>query len=191
MIYLIKSFDYLKIGYTDDITKRLNAFNTTNPDFTLLETKEGTRDDEKVLHKLCKPWSHRNEWFKDVSEVRKFWNDYQETTEYDVIKLKKEIEDLKNKLRRHNSTNFEIDLMQQKHEEELQQLYEEIIQILYLISKLLLENNDKTLVELIENIINFNNKLIYISKTGKLTQNNLISLCQIGNNLQKILDTQL
>ena len=62
MIYLILSAGFkdnnpdqferrLKIGYTDNLENRLKAYQTTNPDFILLQTREGDTTIESYLHK--------------------------------------------------------------------------------------------------------------------------------------------
>lgn len=51
MLYLIKSQQYVKIGFTTDLEKRMSIYTTHNPDFELLDTCIGTLKDEKSLHK--------------------------------------------------------------------------------------------------------------------------------------------
>lgn len=186
MIYLIKSGNYLKIGFAENVNKRMQCYITHNPDFELLDTKEGTTNDEKIIHKLCSPWLHRNEWFKDVPEVRKFWNDYQETTEYNIIKLKEEIEALKNKLK--NSVNYES--LKQEYQNKLKDNYEKIAIILNEISKVLLENNKQIIINIIERIIKFSKELIRAGKRNELNQNTENLLCDIVNNIEQLLKMQ-
>ena len=50
MLYLIKSRDRFKIGYTSNLKKRLNTYLTHNPDIELLAYKQGNKNDEKELH---------------------------------------------------------------------------------------------------------------------------------------------
>lgn len=54
MLYLIKSNKFLKIGYTSNIDNRIKQYKTHNPDIKILSIIEGTREDEKKLHELCK-----------------------------------------------------------------------------------------------------------------------------------------
>ena len=54
MLYLLKSGNYLKIGYAKNIEERMKLYTTHNPDFELLDTKEGTLLDEKELHRICR-----------------------------------------------------------------------------------------------------------------------------------------
>jgi len=39
MLYLIKSTEYLKIGYTDNLDSRLKQYDTHNPNYELLGTQ--------------------------------------------------------------------------------------------------------------------------------------------------------
>lgn len=50
VLYLIKSRDRFKIGYTSNLKKRLSTYITHNPDIELISYKQGTRKDEKELH---------------------------------------------------------------------------------------------------------------------------------------------
>ena len=63
MLYLIKSNKFLKIGYTSNIDNRIKQYKTHNPDIKILSIIEGTREDEKKLHELCKEWKYDSEWF--------------------------------------------------------------------------------------------------------------------------------
>ena len=58
MLYLLKSGNYLKIGYAKNIEERMKLYTTHNPDFELLDKKEGTLLDEKELHRICKKWKY-------------------------------------------------------------------------------------------------------------------------------------
>ena len=64
MIYLLQSHDKLKIGYTSDINKRMRQYKTHNVDISLISSKEGTFEDEKILHKLCSKYKITSEWFQ-------------------------------------------------------------------------------------------------------------------------------
>ena len=54
MLYLIKSGNYLKIGYSSNVNKRLESYRTCNPEFIVLDVIEGDEKLEKTLHKICK-----------------------------------------------------------------------------------------------------------------------------------------
>lgn len=80
MLYFIKSQNFLKIGYSQDMEsykKRLKSYRTHNPDFVVLDTVEnGTLKDENTLHKLLEDYQYYTEWFYDCPEVHKCWNQY-------------------------------------------------------------------------------------------------------------------
>lgn len=99
MLYLVKLDSVYKIGYSQDVIQRLNQFRPTHIDVELISTKEGTKKDEKELHKLCKNYHIKNELFHQKDEVIKIFNDYiieqqimdsqeiNETTNFDKSKL--------------------------------------------------------------------------------------------------------
>lgn len=67
MLYLIESGIYAKIGYTSDnktLEKRLSSYQTHNPSFRLLDTAEGSEEDEKRLQALYKDYkaNPNTEW---------------------------------------------------------------------------------------------------------------------------------
>jgi hypothetical protein len=79
MIYCITSLDsngntLYKIGYTDNMKTRINHYLTHNPSCNLVKTMDGSRLDEKCIHKylhlkgLCK---YRQEWYSDSESVKK------------------------------------------------------------------------------------------------------------------------
>lgn len=76
MLYLIKSDNYLKIGYTYDVSKRMKQYETHNSSFVLLDTAEGNLRDEEYLHSVLKPYWIKNEWFYNCDAVIKVWNSY-------------------------------------------------------------------------------------------------------------------
>ena len=82
MIYLILSAGFkdnnpdqfekrLKIGYTDNLENRLKAYLTTNPDFILLQTREGDTSLESYLHKKFEKYRYKDskEWFYYNQEI--------------------------------------------------------------------------------------------------------------------------
>lgn len=82
MLYLIKSYLYggksiLKIGYTDDIDKRMYQYFTTNPGFEKISTREGNRMLEDMIQIYLtflgyqvKIGGRLNEWFMNSPKVR-------------------------------------------------------------------------------------------------------------------------
>ena len=86
MLYLIESGIYAKIGYTSDnetLEKRLNSYQTHNPSFRLLDTAEGSEEDEKRLQALYKDYkaNSNTEWSYTKKLVIKIWVDYRASIE--------------------------------------------------------------------------------------------------------------
>lgn len=81
MLYLIKSGDFLKIGYSNNVNKRLESYRTCNPDFIVLDTIEGDEKLEKALHKICKEFKieNRQEWFYLDPFIINTWNKLKKT----------------------------------------------------------------------------------------------------------------
>lgn len=70
MLYLIKSGEHLKIGYTINLKKRIKQYLTHNPSITVLYTREGTASDEYFLHKiLSKYLVGDTEWMRYDKEI--------------------------------------------------------------------------------------------------------------------------
>ena len=80
MLYLIrlkgKEQSLLKIGFTENINKRLNSYKTYNPLIELLSVKEGNIRDETNLHNKLSNYVYSTEWFIECDEVYKVWNNY-------------------------------------------------------------------------------------------------------------------
>ena len=75
MNYLLKSGNYLKIGYASNFKKRLFAYNTHNPDVEVIDTFDsGTLETETMMHRQLKPYKHRGEWYEFNPEILKVWN---------------------------------------------------------------------------------------------------------------------
>ena len=91
MIYLIEDRDVLKIGYASNISEREKAYKTHNYYARIISSKSGTKEDEKELHKLCEKWSIEREWFHNVPEVKKIFEDYSSISEEDSILIKQYI----------------------------------------------------------------------------------------------------
>ena len=68
MLYLIKSGDYYKIGYTDNMYIRLKDYRTHNPDIHLIGMKEGTLEDESNYHKELSDYIIHGEWMQVPNE---------------------------------------------------------------------------------------------------------------------------
>lgn len=66
MIYIIKSTDYIKVGYSQDeetLERRINNYNTHNPEYIILNVYEGSKNNEHDLHVLLSEYKYKSEWF--------------------------------------------------------------------------------------------------------------------------------
>ncbi len=60
----------IKIGYSDDVLKRLKGLQTGHPDnLRILFTFPGNPEDEKAMHETLNAHRLRGEWFKPSTEV--------------------------------------------------------------------------------------------------------------------------
>lgn len=67
-IYYLELGEYLKIGYTKDLWRRIHEY---PPNAVLLAQHEGTREDEKRLHDQFAAFRDSGrEWYLDVPEIR-------------------------------------------------------------------------------------------------------------------------
>lgn len=74
MIYLIKSENFLKIGFTTDIYKRYHSYSVNNPNFEFLGLKEGDLGDEKYAHNFLKNYAIPNtEWMVYHKNILNYW----------------------------------------------------------------------------------------------------------------------
>lgn len=65
MIYLIKAYgEDGPLGYSDNLDRRLGAYQTHTPDYVLLDVREGDLDTETGLHNYFKNYRYNNEWFR-------------------------------------------------------------------------------------------------------------------------------
>ena len=94
MIYLIKSGNYLKIGYSNDVKKRLQNYITHNPDIVLLDTIEGDESIEKMLHNLCKEFklNNKQEWFHLNPFIIDVWNSLKDSEFVEIPKSEIDVE---------------------------------------------------------------------------------------------------
>lgn len=77
MIYLIKGYgkggELLKIGFTDNLSSRLESYVTHTPDYELLKTREGDLNLERYLLNYFKDLNYSGEWFRfDQKIIDKF-----------------------------------------------------------------------------------------------------------------------
>jgi DNA-binding XRE family transcriptional regulator len=73
MIYFVKHTDYVKIGYTTDIFRRLNELQTNCPvKLKVLALIEGSLNDESIHHQKFKHISSNGEWFFHNAEIDEY-----------------------------------------------------------------------------------------------------------------------
>jgi hypothetical protein len=72
VIYFIKSHQYVKIGYTDDLWNRLRHISTGCPEPILLWIEEGEKDVEKFYHKMFAAEHFNKEWFHFTDRMKDF-----------------------------------------------------------------------------------------------------------------------
>ena len=103
MIYLInvtyynketkEILDLLKIGYTENMDKRLESYLTENPECKLLDVIDGNRDAESKLHKKFDKFRYpkRKEWFYyDEEIVNNFYLDDTISDKNNIIEVLKD-----------------------------------------------------------------------------------------------------
>ncbi len=86
MLYLIRSYmklgkSILKVGYTDDVNKRMGQYFTTNPGFDILGIREGDEILEDMLQIYLTYLGYQrrvggrlNEWFEDRPEIQQIFH---------------------------------------------------------------------------------------------------------------------
>lgn len=96
MLYLIESQGFLKIGFSNDIDKRIDSYHTENPKFEVISIREGDRKDESYLHFLFKDYIDHREWMKYENFIVKLFSLIKLPSESD-LEHKKEIKELREK----------------------------------------------------------------------------------------------
>ena len=80
MLYLIKQFGkenkYLKIGSSDNLKNRFKQYNTHCAEYEILDTFEGTSEEESILRNIFKDLLTRNEWMLYDEKIISMWNGY-------------------------------------------------------------------------------------------------------------------
>lgn len=75
MIYFIKSGEFLKVGYSTDVPKRMKQYATHNPSFELLYIINGDQKLEKQIQSELSDYHFRLEWFY-MDDYVKYMIDY-------------------------------------------------------------------------------------------------------------------
>jgi len=63
MLYLIKSRNFIKIGYTDNLHTRMQNYRTHNPEIEILGFRFGDLQLEKYYHHIFRNRRVKQEWF--------------------------------------------------------------------------------------------------------------------------------
>ena len=70
MVYFIKQNDYIKIGYTNNLNKRLNQLQVSSPvKLEVLGIIKGSLEDESNYHKMFSKYHSYGEWFSCNEEL--------------------------------------------------------------------------------------------------------------------------
>ena len=103
MLYLIKSFgrdgkSILKIGYTDDLNRRMSQYFYNNPCFELITTREGDELLEDMIQVYLKSLGYQyqkngklNEWFIDTPEIYQIFHIHRENLERVIWRYREKI----------------------------------------------------------------------------------------------------
>ena len=94
MLYLIKCGNYLKIGFTENLEQRTKTYETHNPDFEVLCTIDGDKNDETYLHNLFKQYKYKNEWFYNNEEIIEVVKNYQRPLDLKIKLLEDKVNTL-------------------------------------------------------------------------------------------------
>ena len=68
-VYVLRSANGLKIGYTKDLTQRLQNLRTADPDLTLIMSFPGDQQTEKAIHRRLQSDRLNGEFFRDNPQV--------------------------------------------------------------------------------------------------------------------------
>ena len=97
MLYLIRSFgrggkSILKVGYTDDINKRMNQYFYYSPGFELIAIREWDEMLEDMIQIYLKFLGYQyqrncrlNEWFEDDPKIYQIFHIHQEKLERYIL----------------------------------------------------------------------------------------------------------
>lgn len=187
MIYLVKSLDYVKIGYTTDVTKRMSQYRSNNPHIKLLDAKEGDLNDEKELHKQCAKWVYENEWFYDVKEVRDIWSNYNGSNVKVITNLKEQIKKLERKLLDLNCLEHNYKIHMQDYNRILTSDYHKIIRLLNKTYKVLLNKNEENVLSITQDVADFISHLPKLAKLEYIDDRIKDDLEELNTNINKIL----
>lgn len=101
MLYLVELDKAYKVGYSNEVHKRVSSFRTSNLKVNLISTREGDKYHESLIHNALNEYNIRNQLYQINPEVIKIFNNYELEIEKDkksndkISKLEKENYDLK------------------------------------------------------------------------------------------------
>ena len=113
MLYLIENENLYKIGYTANIKTRMGNYKTHNPECVLINTIEGSSNDEKQLHKLCEEYRYSKEWFYKNDNILELFNNYKTIEWNNWNEIKTTIDEFVNYIK-NMIENFNTDCWQPK-----------------------------------------------------------------------------
>lgn len=76
-VYIIKSGEFVKIGYSSNFCSRLENLKSSNPtQMEIIGLFIGGRKEEAMLHNKFKQFLLRNEWFIYNEEIQQYCTDF-------------------------------------------------------------------------------------------------------------------
>jgi hypothetical protein len=73
VVYILRCGDYIKIGYSLNFVRRLEALRSTSPhDVLVIATMGGGKSLELQLHKQFAAYRHHHEWFRNEGELAEY-----------------------------------------------------------------------------------------------------------------------
>lgn len=130
MMYLLETPNYYKIGYANDVEKRMKQYNTDNPEYTLLDTCEGTEEAEKICHRfLKKVLPYKGEWYEKSDMFIPLWEYVKEMTQGMHELKEKYNKDALTWCKRHSEVNLKYEELREEFGK-LSSLNEDLIEVL-------------------------------------------------------------
>ena len=78
-VYAVKANGKIKVGFTNQLARRMTDYHLHNPDIDLLASVPATRGDERLLHHVLQPYRLEGEWFLDCPPVEEAIKEWMET----------------------------------------------------------------------------------------------------------------
>lgn len=140
MLYLIEQYGdegrkYLKIGSSGDIDKRIKQYSTHCAEYKVLDTFQGTEQQEHMLQKLLIKYVFRNEFMTYNENIIETWNVYKVLYEYLTQIYNKKLKEKEDKIEKLEEKNNSLTKQIEK--------YKNVIEYYKELNKKLQENIDK------------------------------------------------